>query len=274
MQALFSYLLLARNRMHSRNVLASLFWVDATEEHARGCLNTSLWRLRQVLEANGTRPGTYLIINHQNEVGFNPASDHWLDVDVLERCIHPVLARPVEKVTNTEAQALEDSLNLYRGDLLEGFYDDWALRERERLRFLYLNGLAFLMRYYQIKNAYEKSLVCGQRILALDPLREEIHRDMIRLYMQNGQRALAIRQYQICCSILTEELNILPMEETQALYNQIATMQNVPAPLANPDRQALSRLLGELEHTQLSISSAELQINHLIKEIQLLMASR
>lgn len=273
-QALFSYLLLARNRMHSRNVLASLFWVNASEEHARGCLNTALWRLRQLLEPNGTRPGTYLIMNHQNDVGFNPDSNYWLDVDVFEKSILPLLARPVEELTKAEAQALEESLDLYHGELLDGFYDDWALGERERLRFLYLNGLAFLMRHYQYRKAYEKSLICGQRILTLDPLREEIHREMIRLHMQNGRRALAVRQYELCCSILSEELNIPPMEETQALYQQILAIQTIPAAFSNPDRQALSRLLGELQNTQLSINSVEVQIKQLAEAIQQIIASK
>jgi DNA-binding SARP family transcriptional activator len=77
------------------------------------------------------------------------------------------------------------------------------------------------MRYYRHQRAYEESLARGQQILQLDPLREEIHRAVMRLYEESGQRALAVRQYEACRKILVTELGVPPMEETQVLYAQI-----------------------------------------------------
>ena len=54
-------------------------------------------------------------------------------------------------------------------ELLEGFYDDWVLRERERLRLLYLRCLRQLMHVYRQQGAFEESLACAQQILACDP---------------------------------------------------------------------------------------------------------
>ena len=114
-------------------------------------------------------------------------------------------------------------------ELLEGFYDDWVLRERERLRLLYLRCLRRLMQGYRQQGAYEDSLASAQQILACDPLHEEVHREAMRLYCDLGQRSLAVRQYQRCREILADELGILPMEETQALYARIAG-HGCPAP--------------------------------------------
>jgi DNA-binding SARP family transcriptional activator len=222
-QGLLAYLLLQRHRTHSRDVLADLFWGERHQEKASGCLNTTLWRLRHVLEPDGISPGAYLVRNHMGEVGFNRESKYWLDVALLEEEINHTLAFPYQSVEESEVEKLASILQLYRGDLLEGFYDDWVLLERERLRALYLNSLAYLMHYEKYHGAYENGLVYGQQILQLDPLREEIQREMIRLYVVNGQRAMAVRQYETCCEVLKNELGIEPMKETKALYTRIVS---------------------------------------------------
>ncbi len=221
-QALLAYLLLLPHRYQPRDVLADVFWGDRNQERGRSCLKTALWRLRSVLEPEGTPPGTYLLTNPNGDIGFNWQSHHWLDVTTFEQATRRALIQPIEGMPLEDARTLEAAVSLYVGELLEGFYDDWALRERERLRQVYLNSLAHLLRFYRRQGAYEKALENGRKILDLDPLREEIHREMMQLYVESGQRVLAIRQYEICCDLLDTELGILPMEETQALCAQIA----------------------------------------------------
>jgi DNA-binding SARP family transcriptional activator len=201
-QSLLAWLLLHRRKVHARETLAGLFWGDESEARGRSCLSTTLWRIRQVLEPEGVPRGTYLIAQ-PDAVGFNCASDHWLDVAAFEEGVGRHLP--------------EDAVACYTGDLLEGFYDDWALRERERLRMLYLDCLGTLLRRHSESGALEGALRCGQQILALDPLREDIHREVIRLHLRSGHRALARQQYECCRAALEKELGVEPMEETRAL---------------------------------------------------------
>jgi DNA-binding SARP family transcriptional activator len=165
----------------------------------------------------------------------------------LEEQINHTVAFPYQSVDASEAEQLARSLQVYRGDLLEGAYDDWALRERERIKDIYLNGLSYLMHYEKYHGGYEKGLLYGGQILQVDPLREEIHRDMIRLYMANEQRAMAVRQYEICCEILKDELNIAPMEETKRLYTQIVSDAEPAASLhAKNDLMSIKEIINKL----------------------------
>ncbi|MGH2520948.1 MAG: bacterial transcriptional activator domain-containing protein [Anaerolineales bacterium] len=126
--------------------------------------------------------------------------------------------------TNLDAHtlnAVQQAVELYQGDLLEGYYEDWCLFERERLQGILLNALAKLMAHYRSQGAYEQALRCGQRILHDDPLLEEVHREMMRLHCLAGNRGAALRQYGQCRAILAKELDIGPMEETTVLYEQI-----------------------------------------------------
>jgi tetratricopeptide (TPR) repeat protein len=169
------------------------------------------------LEPQGVDRGVYLLSTTGGDIGFNDHSDFWLDAAVLEGCAHDVLSRPIQSWRPGDASRLDVALALYRGDLLDGCYDDWALRERERLRDLYLRSLAHLMVYARANQEYERSEGYAQRILYHDPLREEIHRDLMQLYALTGRRTLALRQYEICRELLARELGIPPMEETQRL---------------------------------------------------------
>ena len=233
-QAFFGYLLINRQRVHPREVLADLFWGDRAEEQARNCLNTTIWRLRKILESEPTEKDTYLKRTTLGEVGFNPECDHWLDVSFFEKQINALLKKAPEILDSNEAGRLERALDLYAGDLLEGLYDEWALRERERMRSLYLKALERLMRYHGHTGNHDKAISCGRKILCLDPLREEIHRAVIRFYRRGGHRNRAIRQYKNCCEILKQELGVPPMEETRALYKEIATVRRLPSSDANP----------------------------------------
>jgi hypothetical protein len=139
----------------------------------------------------------------------------------FEATVSRALKLSVQAFQAEDAQAIESALPLYVGELLEGFYEDWVLAERERMRAIYMNALSRLMRYYKQQSAYAESLAYGEMLLRGDPFREDIHREMMRLYVLNGQRPLAVRQYEICRTILASEMDIQPMDETQRLYAQI-----------------------------------------------------
>jgi DNA-binding SARP family transcriptional activator len=199
---LLAYLLLHPNRTHLRDVLADLLWGESQPDKARGSFNTAVWHLRKVLEPKSIPSGTYLITNHSGEISFTMHSSDWLDVREFSSRASQIMACPIGQVRPDQVSHLVSALELYNGDLMEGFYDDWIIQEREHLRMLYLKTQSYLMEYYNKHAQVEESIACAQKITELDPLREEIHRELMHLFMANGQRSLAIRQYEICKELL------------------------------------------------------------------------
>lgn len=260
-QALLAFLLLQRHKVHFRDVLADIFWGEQSQERARGSLNTAVWKLKKALEPKGVFPGTYLKTSHQSGVTFNRESQYWLDIEVFENETNGILVRPFQTAEDSHIRSLEKTLELYRGELLEGLYEEWALRERERFRALYLKSLIYLLQYYGFHDAYEIAISYGQQILDLDPLREEIHREIMRLYLGNGQRALAIRQYEICRVTLDKEFGIAPMEDTQALYAQIFMRKSgsVSAPVME-EKISLDQAFRQLREATQNIELARAQV--------------
>jgi DNA-binding SARP family transcriptional activator len=228
-QALLALLLLQPGQMHSRDKIASLLWNDCSEDQARSCLNTALWRLRKILEPRGIPAGTYLLSLPSGEVGFNFKSDSWVDVLEFEDKVQLIIQGACKAASLEDIHTLEKVMGLYNQDLLEGFYFDWVLKERERLYLMHLDAMYFLLDFYRNQNEYPKAIRWGQQILLADPLREDVHRSLMRLYAENGQRALAIRQYQVCESVLNMELGIEPMPETRDVYEKIVGKQSKDA---------------------------------------------
>jgi DNA-binding SARP family transcriptional activator len=243
-QALLAYLLL-RQQFVPRDVLADVFWRDYQPERARSNLTTALWRLRHALEPADVRPGTYLITKNSGEVSFNWESCYWLDIAVFKQQIHPFLGKPLFALSEDDVKSVEATLGLYHSELLEGLYDDWALCEREYFRSLYLNGLLRLMEFHTSRNNFLSSIAYGQEILRQDPLREEIHRELMHLYLKSGQRTLALHQYTQCQDLLRHELGIAPLAETQRLYQQIVNISTIDVAVS---AQALNRHVFQLSH--------------------------
>ncbi len=109
-------------------------------------------------------------------------------------------------------------MRLYRGDLLEGVYDDWALPERERLRERFLRALGRLADLTMSRGDYEAALGHARRLAQHDPMREEAHQRVMRLAVLLGRHNEAIRQYELCRRILADELGQQPSLVTRQIY--------------------------------------------------------
>ncbi len=231
---LLAYLLLNRGRAHPRVKLYGVLWGDRDEESARGSLSSALWRLRRTLKDKGAPGGPDVVKTRSEEVGFNTKCNHWQDVASFEEQVHRVTAKQIEAMDADDAAQLKNALDIYTGELLEGFYEDWVLRERERLHGLRLRGMEHMMRYKRHARAFDKAEIWGKEVLSQDPLREDVHRELMRLYAESGRRGAAARQYAICCGIMEEYLGSPPSEETETLYIEIAGRRSPDRPAPSP----------------------------------------
>ncbi|HMA32958.1 MAG TPA: AAA family ATPase, partial [Chloroflexia bacterium] len=218
---LLAYLLAAHNRVHPRALLAGLFWGDQPEQRARRNLSDALWRIRTLLEPRSARPdsGPPILLLEGDTVRYNPAAAVALDVRTFEE----LLRDPPDVERQARAVAL------YHGDLLAGYYDDWVLLERERLRQLYLAGLARLLTAYQAAGAWDAAVTTAARLVAADPYQESATRELMRLYYRLGRRDRAFQQFATLKAVLAADLEIEPEPETVALH---ALMQAGLAPPA------------------------------------------
>jgi DNA-binding SARP family transcriptional activator len=220
-QELFCYLLLYRDRPHPRETIASLLWEASSSAQAKKYLRQALWQLQSALGAHAEKKGERVLLIEPDWICLTPEADLWLDVAIFENAFASVQGLPGEEMDADQASALNIAVQLYHGDLLEGWYQDWCLYERERLQNIWLAILEKLIAYCEAQKKYEEGIVYGRCVLRFDRAHERTHRRMMRLQYLAGDRTSALRQYQRCCSALVEELGVKPARRTKALYQQI-----------------------------------------------------
>ncbi|MGA9351432.1 MAG: tetratricopeptide repeat protein [Anaerolineae bacterium] len=230
-QALFYYLI-SNRQLYSREKLAAVFWGETSDRQAKGSLRNTLYELRRDL-VPGNMPAEEYILAETNTLCFNTEADYWLDTEEFERLLNEEAEDERTRMDNSSK-----AVKLYRGDFLEGFiikdsyeFEDWSFFERERLQRRYLEALTELSGYYGRQGEYEKAIAYAIQVLGRDSLKENVHRQLMRLYYAAGNRSSALRQYEICKEVLEQELGVPPLAETTTLYGQILR-QELVEPLA------------------------------------------
>ncbi|HEV7684651.1 MAG TPA: bacterial transcriptional activator domain-containing protein [Pyrinomonadaceae bacterium] len=219
-QELLSYLLVRRDRCHQREALASLLWGDTSTERSKKYLRQSLWHVHTALQDGVVDDPPALTVGH-DWIQLNMQSGFSLDIELFERASATVQGIPGRELDAGSVQMLKEAAALYKGDLLEGWYQDWCLFERERLQNLYLLMLDKLLAYSERHREYEAGQGYGSIILSYDRARERTHRQLMLLKYRAGDRTAALRQYERCVRALAEELDVAPQKHTTELYDQI-----------------------------------------------------
>jgi len=279
-QELFSFLLLHR-KPHAREVLAAQFWGDSEHSQAKKYLRKALWQLQATLESNlGPLDGRVVLVEN-DWVRLNSEFDLWVDVIAFEEAIKT--AGPIDRTHDAAtAECLNKALQLYKGDLLEGCYQDWCLFERERLQTIYLTTLDRLICYSERNRLYEKALGYVAEVLRNDPARERAHRQAMRLHFARGDRATAIRQYQRCVGALKAELDVSPSPRTRQLLAKIQAKDcedvlyesSAEHSRAAKDVVSLPEVLDDLKKLRSTLSNTLKQVQADIQKVELALIDR
>jgi TolB-like protein len=234
-RAMLAYLALQSGHAQSREKLAALLWGGNGELQARTNLRQALSIIRKAIpSSNGGR--------------FNTDGDSVvLNLDDLEFDV----ARFETLAAGSAPQHWEEAISLYRGDLLDGFslreepFEDWLRMERERLRAVAVAALEKLTAHYAAAEDFARCAQAAARLLALEPLREDIHRALMRAYAAQGRFNLALKQHEACRDALQKELGLQPEPETRRLFDELRarrmTSGEAQAPSREPETSSKTR---------------------------------
>ncbi len=213
--ALIAYLVITA-QPHSRESLVALLWPELDHRRGRAALRTTLSALKKALG------GTGLIVERE-AIGLDLA---FIECDALQ--FAALLEHAENESCPQRLPHLAQAAALYGSDFMAGFsltnsaaFDEWQRFQADNWQRQLSRVLSQLARCYAAEGQSDRAIACAQRWLALDPLHEPAHRQLMQLYATHGQRTAALRQHQTCQRVLTEELGVAPDAETTALYTQI-----------------------------------------------------
>lgn len=231
--AALAYYLAARPEQPvTRTRLISLLWQDSDEQEGRNSLSTALSRLRRTLPHVPIAPvGDSLAWRPE------PADQVWTDIAAFQEL----------SAASASRDQLDAAVALWRGPFLEGFdlrdcsdWDEWLELERAAWQQRMLDVLERAAEAHAKQGDWSAALTHARRALAIDPLQERFHRQVMRLYERAGDRAAALSQYRAAQQMLEIELGVQPDPKTQRLFREILAatgeVTEVPTPRESAPR--------------------------------------
>ncbi len=203
---LLAFLACFRRRPHPRELLMDLLWPECEPEAARHSLSVALSALRSQLEPAGVFPPGSVLITDRHAVQLDGGL---VTTDVAE---FEAAIKTAERSENEseQASARRSAIDLFGGELLPGYYDEWILPERQRLESLFFYALQQLIVQLERNQEIGAALQYALRWAAVDRFREEAHEAVIRLYVTSGRQDAAMRHYRELERTLRLELDTEP----------------------------------------------------------------
>jgi DNA-binding SARP family transcriptional activator len=222
---LLGFLLINPTNTQRDEIIGTLF-PELPEDRARSRLNDHLWTLRNCL------PGLPLQ-SSKNEVSIIQEA-RWVDVEEFTTLTeHP------------EIPNLTQAIDLYQGNLLPGFYDDWLLLEREHCLLSYLQALHKIVEYYFSKQNYKIAAPLIQKLLGHEPLNETAVQMLMRIHLAEGHRGAAFEVYERLTSSLRDDLGIEPSDATKTLFQSVRSQKRIIQFISHddPEQRSVESLL-------------------------------
>jgi len=238
-RALMAFLVMHREAEAARERLLDIFWPDADPDHARDSLNTALWSIRRCVRTSG--------LQSDECIKATKSTVRWTadtSIDAL---------RFAELAEREDSSASREALQLYRGDFLEGDYDNWAVTERERLAALYEDVLARVVRT-------SKDSEAAQRFIARNPYDEEAYATLVEAELAAGRRGAAASWVERCRAALSE-VGEKPSAAFESRFGSIAHVEplivdELVLPFAGREEELafMATALAELEQGRGSVT--------------------
>lgn len=258
-------LALAPGHQLHREYLIEQLWPDLSQSAADNNFHQALHSARRALaSALASQPAEPLLRLRQGVLMFDPERQVWIDVDAFAEMCRAAIAAD-------DPATYYSAIELYRGELLpEDRFEEWAAVHRDALQQRFLDLLLRLGRLHEQRRELALSIDVYRRVVALDPVSEDAHGGLMRLYALTGRRQQALRQYERLQDALAEDLDTEPSDAARRLYLDILDERfparppvDPPQPLVPPPRppattarratfvdreQELGRLVAFLDH--------------------------
>lgn len=243
--ALMAYLAMHPGRAHPRSRLAMLCWGSSGESAARASLRQALLVLRRAL----TLTDDELIAGSTETIML---AEQVARVDALE-----LEAATADGNAGFDAQAMSSLLDGLDGEFLEGLdtrepgFDDWLALRREQLRARLVSAHARLVGEYRARTQPDAAIASALRLLALDPLREDVHRSLMEIYAGQRRWSAALHQFQLCRNVLARELGVRPEPATLQVRDAIERQRSHAAAEPAPPGETTPAASSALRHVAL-----------------------
>ncbi|HHY28228.1 MAG TPA: response regulator [Desulfitobacterium dehalogenans] len=208
-QELFAYLLINRERLTSKWRIMEDVFHGMSPQNAETYLNTTVYKLRKVLEQYGKRSA--IVVSNESYV--METKDFYIDFIEFENKV-----RTLQRITEANLEEAIQAVNLFAGELFGDKDYQWSLSEKERLWDIYCSFAKKLGRYLLENRNLTLALQVFKKLVAINELDEESHCFLMQVYAAQNDLPALIRHYDRYVQLLQRELAISPRTSTTQLF--------------------------------------------------------
>jgi LuxR family maltose regulon positive regulatory protein len=209
-----------RHRRASKDTIIDTFWGEADFDVVEKNFHPTVSHIRKALNSNQSLKQNFLLYRDGDYL-LNGEFSYRIDTEEFDRLVTEGEAARRAREFDRCIQAYEQAVALYRGDFMQGSYDDWVEEQRSYYREQHLRMLESLAAVSQKMQEWQRSLNLAQQILHEDPFREDIHCMMMRAHAALGNRVAVKEQYENLSRLLRKELGVDPAADTQKVYQEL-----------------------------------------------------
>ncbi len=206
-EELFAFLIYKRKT--NREEIVDTLWEGLDFNRALKNINSNIYYIRKALSSYGLED---FIKSGKKEAGIDASK---ITCDLFE---FESLIKKSKIFGITDADVCEKAIALYSGSFLKGKGYEWAAEKARSLEKDYVELLEEAARFFLKLEQPQRALVKLHKIVEIDPLREDIHNEIILLYTKLGRQNEAQQQYLILEKVLLEELGTTPKEKIRKLF--------------------------------------------------------
>jgi len=203
----------------TRDMIFETFWPELSVKEATNVFHVTKRKISERISAKVGSGQSYELTQYSG--GFYlPSEKITRHYDVAD--FSDALERSLSAVSDEQEEALlAQAIALYRAPYVEAINMPWANQRREQLRQNYAQALINMGRLQRRRGDLQRALGFFARALKETPAREDVHRDIMNLYLKLDMPAEALRQYHALERLLDEQLRIPPARESRELFEQI-----------------------------------------------------
>jgi DNA-binding SARP family transcriptional activator len=220
---LMKLLALASGHQLHREHVEGLLWPTLDPRAASQNLHHTLYRARHALEPDLQRRAEPRFLRLRNDLlELAPCDSVESDLDTFEQAAATALA-------SRDVALYSDALALFAGELLpEERFEDWAFDRRDAVKATYVELLLELAELERTRTRLAPAIEALKRIVAVEPLHEYAHAQLIHLDGLAGRRHLAVAHYQRLRNLLRSELGADPLPTTIEIYQSVISGRICP----------------------------------------------
>jgi LuxR family transcriptional regulator, maltose regulon positive regulatory protein len=209
-----------RHRRAAKDVIIETFWGETEAESVAKNFHPTVSHIRKALNSNQPLKQNFLLYR-DGDYQLNSDFAYAIDIEEFDRLVAAASVARRKGEQDERLAAYEAAIKLYRGEFMQGCYDDWVEEQRSYYREQYLHMLEALVTVAHAAQEWPRALQLAQQILRDDPFREDIHCQVMRAHAAQGNRVAVKEQYETLRSLLRKELGVEPAAETQKIYRQL-----------------------------------------------------